>query len=284
MNEDENFKHFDNIKIEGFKFPVFDGSKEESEVRENIIFPELKGQEFLSPKQKSKILKFERTLEAKSDFKISPIVKEYRGLKSQEHEEREIRVEEEVGKRVFAVEKDAFQKGFEEGVKRGREEVLKKTILESQEKIASLSDMISEVLSLKSELFEKHKKEIFAVVRDLTKWIILRELKDDGTYLERLLEKLILEMQAKTNLIIQVNEKEFETMPEILESIQQKLGELTNVRVLVDYNIQEKGIVLESENGIIRANISEQFEVLDKLFHGVGLINEEEPNDDGQTT
>ena len=114
------------------------------------------------------------------------------------------------------------------------------------------------------------------MIRNMTKWIILRELKEDGAYLERLLEKLIIELQARQNLLIQVNKNDFSHMPEILQVVQQRLGTLNNVRLEVDFDISPNGITIESENGIITGTLETQFKNLDKLFESVGIYEQQE--------
>jgi flagellar assembly protein FliH len=120
-------------------------------------------------------------------------------------------------------------------------------------------------------MFIRQKQEIYDLVKNLTKWIITRELRDDGRYIERLLEKLILEMDSRSNLTLHVNQKDFSHMPEVLESVQDKIGQLSNVRIVVDQDIKDYGMKLDSENGIISGTIEEQFKSLDRLFHSVEL-------------
>ena len=116
----------------------------------------------------------------------------------------------------------------------------------------------------------------YETILNLTKWVILRELKDDGEYVHRLLEKLITEIQTKSNILIQIDERSFRDMPDILEVVEERLGSLSNVRLEKDFDIDGPGIVLESDNGIINGTLKEQFNNLDKLFLKVGLINENE--------
>lgn len=274
-------KHLENVEIEEFTFPIFPGSAGVTDVEDNIQFPELVNNELEKNKKKGESARLERHFSKNSGFEISPIVKEHRGIKDQEIEEREKIIHDEVKKRLSELEEVAFNKGFEEGVSRGRNEVIEKTREDSEEKLAALSAMISDVQGSKQKIFDKQKLEMYQMIKDLTKWVILKELKDDGQYLERLLEKLLLNMQETTNLSIQVNQKEFETMPEVLEVIEKKFGELTNVRVVVNYDIEEKGIILESKSSIIRGTIEDQMMALDKLFEPFGIFeNENEQVDD----
>ena len=69
-------------------------------------------------------------------------------------------------------------------------------------------------------------------------------------------------------------------MPVVLETVQKKLGELSNVRLEIDYDIKGPGIILASDNGIINATLTEQLNNLDKLFETIDLpISVNSPND-----
>jgi flagellar assembly protein FliH len=222
-----------------------------------------------------KAIKVERTNAEVSDFEISPIVKEHRGINKQVIKERESRIEEEVRRRVAAIGDQAYKEGYEEGVKNGRDEVFAQNKLASEEKLQSLTNMIVDVLNTRSEILSTQKKQIYGLVRNLTKWIVLRELKDDGTYIENLLEKLITEIQTKSNLLIHVDQKSFEQMPDVLQTVQERVGELNNVRVEIDFDIEGPGIVLECDKGILNGTIAQQMKSLDKLFEPVGLVQDE---------
>jgi flagellar assembly protein FliH len=129
--------------------------------------------------------------------------------------------------------------------------------------------MVTAVLHTHDEILSKQKTEMYQLLRNLSKWIVLRELQEDGKYIERLLEKLLVEMQVRSNLLIQVNTDDFASMPEVLEHVQGRLGEMKNVRIEIDSSVKSRGIIIESENGIINATMEEQFKSLDKLFEDV---------------
>jgi flagellar assembly protein FliH len=222
-------------------------------------------------KAHQEVIRNERAHASRSNFKVAPIVKEYRGMIKQEENERENQIQNEVSRRLLMIEEDAYERGFQRGQEDGREEVFRETQASTDEKIELLNGMIKEVLSSKAEMLKEERVQVYETVKTLSKWIILRELKEDGTYIERLLEKLILEMQTKSNLLIHVNQSAFDSMPEVLEQVKSKIGELSNVRVEVDHNQDLPGMVLQSENGILNGRLGVQFKNLDKLFSNVGL-------------
>lgn len=216
-----------------------------------------------------KIIKTEREFAKSSSFKVNPFVEEYRGFKEQESREYEERVEAEVARRVAEIQDDAFKAGFDEGVNQGREEIFVEMRSVVDQKLENFSHMVTSVLKTQENILAKQKTEMYQLLRNLSKWIVLRELQEDGKYIERLLERLLLEMQVRNNLLIQVNTEDFAQMPEVLEHVQARLGEMKNVRIEIDSSVKNRGIVIESENGIINATMEEQFKSLDKLFEDV---------------
>lgn len=257
-------------EVTNYQFQAFnevDGDAADVKVFE--FKPISKNGDNLRREEFQKVIKSERTFAKENQFKVNPIVEKHRGLRDQEEYEYEMRVREEVEKRVQQIQEEAYKAGFEEGVNQGREEIFDEMRNVVDQKLDNLSEMVHEVLKTQEDLITKQQKEVYVLVKNLTKWIILRELKDDGKYVERLLEKILLEIQARTNLLIQVNPDNFSEMPEVLEHVQKRLGELKNVRVEIDNAVESKGMIVESENGIINATMEEQFKSLDKLFEDV---------------
>lgn len=257
-------------QVTPYEFHSFNEIEEGSDSLKLFEFkPLLTAAQTVEKSEFQRIIKTEREFAKTSMFKINPIVEEYRGFKDQENREYEDRVEEEVRRRVSEIQDEAFKAGFDEGVNQGREEIFVQMRSAVDEKLEDFSQMVTSVLKTQEEILSKQKAEMYQLLRTLSKWIILRELNEDGKYIERLLERLLLEMQVRNNLLIQVNTDDFDTMPEVLAHVQTRLGEMKNVRIEMDSSVKTRGIIIESENGIINATIEEQFKSLDKLFEDV---------------
>lgn len=267
-----------NFEVQEYSFQAFHQAPDNAhEVRDFEFKPLVTGQELVRNTDFQKTIKIERSHAKDSQFKVNPIVEKHRGFKDQEEAEYEARVQAEVDKRVQRIQEDAYRAGFEQGVEEGREEVFNQTRREVEEKLEDFSSMITDVLQTHEMIFSQQKKDMYRLIRNLTKWITLKELENDGKYLERLLEKLLLEIQTRNNLLIQVNINDFQKMPEVLEVVKARLGEMSNVRVEVDPAIETRGMIVESDNGIINASLEEQFKGLDKLFEQV-LVEVNESN------
>lgn len=264
-------------KVANYEFqPLFDDSLTK-EGFETFEFKPIQRDKMIDVQEHERVISRERQIANTNKFKIAPIVREHRGMNRQEELEKQRLIQEEVEHQLIRIQDQAYREGFEKGLQDGQEEVFKQTRAEVEQKLEGLEQMVQEVLRAQDQLIADEKEMVYRTIKNLTKWIILRELKDDGEYVLRLLEKLIVELQTKNNILIRVDPNSFESMPDILEMIQVRVGEMKNVRLEVDYDISGPGIVVESDNGIINGTLKEQLLSLSKLFENVGLkVNEEE--------
>lgn len=267
--------------VKDYQFQSFSQKPLNSEVEE-FEFQDFEGMSVREIEQQQKVIRVERQQAKESGFDLSPIVHEARGIRAQEDSDFEQAVREEVERRVQEIQGNAHREGLELGREEGRKEVREELSAGAEEKILLLNDMVSEVLSSRIKLLSAQKMQTYSLLRTIAKWVVLKELKDDGEYIIRLLEKLIVEAQTRDNLLIRVNEKHFEQMPEVLEVVQEKVGELKNARVEIDFDIEAPGIVVESTNGIVNGSLNTQLESLDKLFEAVGLAGEEDDSNESE--
>lgn len=269
------------FKVSDYQFQAFDTEAVNNKDAKDFEFIDFDKDSPLKKPEHQNIIKAERGAALENHFEISPIVKEHRGLVEQESQEREERIQQEVSKQIEALREKAYQEGFSQGIEEGKSEVIEQTKHEAEEKISLLSEMIERVLKSEQEMIDNYKKEIYTLTRSLTKWVILRELEDDGNYLKRLLEKLIHEINVKSNLLIKVGSSQFDNMPEVLEQVENSLGKLKNIRLEVDEDLDDKGLIVESENGIINASLRQQFKGISHLFESLGVATETENDDEG---
>ena len=267
-------KNADDKTVQEYKFLDFSGQEfnNDTEVR-TYGMNKLDSLTVSSEDKRDKLIRAERSFAHESGFRISSIVKSHRGTQQQEEQEYEERVRADVELQMTGIREKAFKKGHEEGIEQGRKEVYEKMREISEEKLDQLREIIGALMNEKEDLLRKEKEDVYNLVKNLTKWIILRELEEDNDYIRRLIEKLVSEIGNNQKVLVQVSQNQFERIPEILEFIQEFAGRIDNVRVEVDYDISDKGVVIETENGIIKGTLEEQFVALDRLFENAGLGN-----------
>jgi flagellar assembly protein FliH len=253
--------------------PSQDGHDPEKVV--DFEFSSLAESQKLSTSITPEIIRIEREQEQDKLFNILETVKEHRGLKQQAQDDYEKRVQDEVD-RILAQEREkAYKEGFDKGMAEGLEEI---KVQASDMFTAKIEEFSAQIEVSKQELDDSlltQQNKIYETVKNLVKWVCLKEV-DNAEYIERVLEKLILEINAKNNLVIRVNKDYFNQMDEILQSVEKKVGKLTNVRVEADLDLHDRGIILESENGIIDGSLVAQFNTLDKMFELVGVDAKDE--------
>lgn len=239
-----------------------------------VEFEAFKRSESLNEQRKEEV-RFEEEIAEKKGFKILELAQEQEDRKLQKHQLKEEMIKKEIDQRLKEVEKETYEKAHEEGLKAGKEEITANLHIAAEETLNSLTRLVEDLLAEKEKLFNEQKNQLLFMNKNIIKWIILRELKDDGNYMTSILERLVAELQSQTNLNIQVNKKDFEKMPEVLKLLEDKMGEFKNVRMVIDYDIPEKGIVVDSDNGMIKSTINEQFMAIDSLFEKIGIFDNE---------
>ena len=231
-------------------------------------FKTLTGESVNSVKASDESLRSERDFAAKNNFKIDDIVKDYRGLSRQEQSDLEKKIQTEVKRRLEATYQDAYKEGLEKGRLEGEARAFTEAQESMNERIESFSAVIESVKGQTDKIIENNRSDVYEFVKRFTKWIILKEV-NEKTYLTALLEKLILELNARKNLIVKVGRDNFADMPEIILAVEAKLGHLSNVRIEIVQEINQPGIILESENGLIDGTLEGVFSNIDRIFEQV---------------
>lgn len=231
-------------------------------------FKTLTGESVNSTKVSEEEIRKERKFASKNNFKIDDIVRDSRGLSRQEQSDLETKIQEEVKRRLEAAYEQAYQEGLERGREEGKEAALAEYHEALGQKVEDFSQVIGQVQGQSDKVLEKNRHEVYEFVKRFTKWIILKEI-NEKVYLEGLLEKLILELNARKNLIIKVGRANFAQMPEVVKAVEERLGQLQNVRVEIVPEINHPGIILESENGLIDGSLEGVFQNIDKIFEQV---------------
>lgn len=260
---------FRNTEIKPFQFSDLKSSHVvEKNQFKSFEFKTLEGESLTDINVSDEEIRSERTFAQKNNFKIDDIVRDYRGLSRQEQNDLEKRIQEEVNRRLDASFEKAYKEGLEQGRNDGRNSAESDFQSNLAKKIEDLEQVITQVHSQSDKILENNKQEVYEFIKRFTKWIVLKEI-NEKTYLEGLLEKLILELNARKNLIVKVGKANFSQMPEVIQLVESRLGQLSNIRVEIVPEINHPGIILESENGLIDGSLEGVFQNIDKIFEQV---------------
>lgn len=231
-------------------------------------FDELSGESVNSQSASEEDIRTERTHERNNNFRIDSTVRDLRGLARQEQSDFEARVEAEVQRRLAAVQEEAYRDGVEQGKAEGKALAHQEYEAQLGAQLDEFSGVLGQLAQQGSAILEQERHHIYEFIKRFTKWIVLKEI-DEKVYLEKLLEKLVLELNAKKNLIVKVGKNNFRDMPEIIAAVESRLGQLQNTRIEIVPEIQHPGIILESDNGLIDGSLEGVFGNIDQIFQQV---------------
>ncbi len=233
-----------------------------------FTFGEINKTPFNKEKTSEDQLRQERSFEENTSFRIDDVVRQSRGLSRQEQNDLQTKIEAEVQIRLKKAYEEAYQEGLKQGQEAGKAEAAAHFEEELQAKLTELKQTISDLQAQCQTQVTNNRQEIYEFVKRFSKWIILKEI-DPKVYLDQLLEKLILELNARKNLIIKVGREFSPEMPEIIKAVESRIGTLQNVRVEIVPELKRPGIILESENGLIDGSLEGVFQNIDKIFEQV---------------
>lgn len=258
----------DDLKIEKFEFNQFSVKTGEQNIVKAFNFNKIDPQNPSRPVIDSDTIRIERNLASKHDFKVDSRVKQYRGLQNQEEEDFQNRLDEALKAKYEELSKKAYAEGLEEGRIAGKEEALSLASETLDINLVKMAETIEQIKLQKDDLLLAHKNDIQDVIKNIAKWVALKEIKDDETnYLQKLLSNLIAEINSKNSLSLKVSQSTYDLMPEVISAVEKKVGTLENVKCEISIEIQNEGIILESSNGIVDASIESQFSMIDKIFN-----------------
>ncbi len=213
-------------------------------------------------------IRSERQFAKKNNFKIDAVVSDSRGLSGQEQNDLELQIRAEVERRLKTAYEAAHKEGLEMGRAEGFAAAQAKAQSQFEKQVDEFAVSIGAVRGQAAAIVDANRAEIYEFVKRFTKWILLREI-DEKVYLETLLEKLILELNARKNLIVKVGRANFSQMPEVIAVVEGRLGQLSNVRIEIVPELQHPGIILEAENGLIDGSLEGVFGNIDRIFEQV---------------
>jgi len=256
-------------EVKPFSFKSFEDSGPDikSETK-NFLFQDLSEVSSNSRKINPTIIRAERDAEAKTDFKIDNIVRDLRGLSAQEKDDLESKIGQEVEVRLRQIRDQAYREGLDKGRLEGADAALQEAMEKHQEQIQQVETMLVSLNQQYNDILLRNKSDVYEMIKRLMKWLVMKEVQTDE-YLPKLIEKLVLEMGERHNLILRFNQADFSSMPSVVEAIQAKLGEMKNLRIEPETELRGRGLILESENNLIDGSMESLFATIDKMFASV---------------
>jgi len=167
---------------------------------------------------------------------------------------------QEIGGKLSAIERDAYERGFAAGEKAGREFGLKQ-VEASHQVIARL---IQELQQVKPALLENAEKEILQIAFAVSRHILRKEI---GQSPERLLGSVRAALQKMgqiETLVIHLHPHDLERLRRERNKVVELVGNVQWFRLEADASLHEGECVVESNDQIVDLRIDSQLSVIEE--------------------
>lgn len=201
-------------------------------------------------------------------FEIEESVVKLRKIQDAKENQINRLIGERVEKELEALKKEAYEEGYAKGIELGKEESRAEEKEAIQKSIQQVELMVSNLLSRQDELIKGQDQNINKLIRDLVKWITLKEIEKDDNYLVRLIDKIVEENKESSKINFHVGTGIIASFKDSIEVINEELTKKHGENVIIreSSSLSKDAIEVELESTIIKAGLSDQLSVLDELF------------------
>jgi flagellar assembly protein FliH len=179
---------------------------------------------------------------------------------------------EEAQRKTAFLEREAYEKGFEQGEKDGLN-LGQKKIAGSVEQIEKL---LIEIGSLKQEILKQFEKEILALVFSITEKIIHRKIEQDDTIIHEAVLEAMHAVTEKSRIVIKINPEDFERVERIKPKLFSTFKDLKSVVVTPDQSVGRGGCLLETPYGDIDAGVESRLDKIHQSLNRAFLVKGDE--------
>lgn len=177
---------------------------------------------------------------------------------------------ESAEERLARLEREAYEKGFEQGRKDGLE--LENKQIEEQRQ--QMEVLFTELRSLKPSLFREAEQEAVILSSRIARRIVREEIHTDPALIRRTVQAAFDFVADRSRLAVNVHPEDMEEIRRILPELA-SMTEGGSFQVKEDEAVDRGGCVLETGFGTIRATVSAQLSVIDKAIEQAFMAGKE---------
>ncbi len=163
--------------------------------------------------------------------------------------------------RMARLEREAYQKGFEQGQRDGMALGEKKL----QEAILEVQKLGREIGGLKAQIYKEAESEIVKLSMEIAKKIVRQELMLNPEVVVNSVRAALEFLTEKSRVRILINPQDMELMSERVAQVATE-HKVEGIELVEDETVERGGCLLETGFGRINAGIEEQLKELSRLL------------------
>ncbi len=160
------------------------------------------------------------------------------------------------------IEKEAYEKGFSEGERAGREtgEEMVEAVLKQY------TQTLEELKGLRHKLLTGSEREVVRLSLEVAKKVVKREVCVDEELILALVKVALSRLADQSLMTVRVNPKDCQSILHFRVSPGHRDSWHDGIKLVEDPLITRGGCLIETDSGVIDARVEEQFREIEKGF------------------
>jgi flagellar assembly protein FliH len=170
------------------------------------------------------------------------------------------------------LEREAYEKGFAQGEKDGRELGQKKIV----KSIENIENLFMEFGNLKTEILKQFEKEVLDLVFSIAEKIIHKKIDEDDKIIKKAVIEAMHAVTEKSQIVIKVNPDDFDTIENMKPDFFKTFKDLKSIVVNPDLSVSRGGCLLETPYGDIDASVEARLDKIHQSLNRAFLVKGDE--------
>lgn len=165
---------------------------------------------------------------------------------------------------------EAYQKGFNDGLAKGSIDGEKNGFERASKKLEPLLDSLRDALlqlkNLRTETYHRIEKDVVELALAIARKVVCREIEMDREVVLWVAREALARIEDPGQIRIKMNPEDLQFINENSGNLSEVLGNIDNVFLEAEENIQSGGCIIETNSGEIDARIENQIQAVEESF------------------
>ncbi len=170
----------------------------------------------------------------------------------------ETKVLKEVKERALLIEKEAYEKGFQQGEKDGKELGLKRL----EKVVHQLENVLSEIERQKREVFQTYEREMVKLMLGIGRRLFRRTALFHEDAIVSVLRDALRYVTDRGEIVLRLHPADYQYLKTHSDQAPISMDEKDGLRIVQDPTLTRGGCLLSTSFGEIDATFESQFEAL----------------------
>lgn len=202
-------------------------------------------------------------------FQVDPALRDLMSVDEETETEIDARVERKLENLRVAAEKEARDRGYDEGFQRGKSEAKNTFGAESQERLKQLDELLASIESTKDEVYRVNERFLVELTFRIASTILQKEIVLDPEYLARVIRTIVEKVGVKDQLKLIANSAQMEVLYGLLPELEKKHASLKNITIEQSSLLGNSDVVIETDWNRIDATLDSQLGSLHEVVIAV---------------